>query len=259
MNWTLKTIALLFAAGQTQVLALRRFDRDGQAILNEQPWKASDSQKLAPTMTVNVHSTATAIFEAERASMTIEVSAKNETEHSARAAWTTAAELVAEILETTASVTDWKQSPARTYNAKEEFFSRRWMDDSEDDSPTIANRFTVTVENPDMVESLRKRLTGIENVGARWVNWELSEENTKAAKMSTSKAAIKDCLKVGQRYADALDYSTVELVGIDEQYDYLNSLEDGDSGKVVRAEEDVEFTPQKVEAFTEVRCNIRLF
>ncbi|GAB7340077.1 hypothetical protein MBLNU457_6570t1 [Dothideomycetes sp. NU457] len=257
MNWTTKVIAFLFAAGQTQ--ALVRLDRDGQAILNEEPWKASDSQKLAPTMTVNVHSSATATYEAECASLHIEVSAKNETEHVARAAWKTAADLVAEIVESTASVTEWKQSPSRTWNSKDEFYSRRYIDDSEDRSPSVSNHFEVKVENPDMVASLKKRLAGIENVGARWISWELSEEHTTAAKMATSKAAIKDCLKVGQRYADALEYSNLELVGIDERYDYLSSMEDEENVRVTRAEEDVDFKPQKVQAFTEVICNIRLF
>jgi len=258
MNWTLKLIALLSAAGQTQVLAKRNFNRFDQAVLGEVPWKASDSQKLAPTMTVNVQGTASATFEPDRASIRIEVSAKNETEHSARAAWKTAAELVAEIIDSTSSVTEWRQSPSRTYDSSQSW--PRSFDDSDDHSPTVANHFTAQLNALDMVDSLMKKVAGIEHVAARWAYWDLSEENKTSAVMSTNKASIKHCLDAGQRYADTLGYSTMELVGLDEQYNYLDSMEDESREKVTRTDEDPEeFKPQKVVAFTEVKCSIRLF
>jgi len=258
MIWTRNLITLLFAAGQTQVLALQKSDHAGQAALaDEQSWKGTNSHKLAPTMTVNVEGSATATYEPEVACLDIRVSAQNETEQSARAAWKAAADGVSELLKENPSVAEWERFPERLHNDDEKLPGRFRSKDDEKTEPTVSSQFTGRVESPDMVSILAKDLTKIDHVSISWVRWVLSEETKALAKMAAKESAIRDCLDAGQRYVDVLGYSTMELVGIDEQYTFFEESDRSYRGYYFEDGPDVE--PQMVQGETHVKCSIRLF
>jgi len=238
------------------VLALQKSDHaDQAAMVDEQSWKATSSHKLAPTMTVSVEGSATATYEPEMACFDIRVSAQKDTKQSARIAWATAADHLHEFLDGHPSVGKWESFPERLYNDEKEMSRWSRSKDQEATGPTVTSRFTGRVDSINAVDSLVKNLTSMEHVSISWINYDLSEATKATAKIGVKKAAVKDCFEAGQLYVDMLEYSTIEVVGIDEQYIFF----DQHSDSFRYYDEDASSELQKVVAQTTVKCSMRLF
>ncbi|KAK4948886.1 hypothetical protein LTR10_012259 [Elasticomyces elasticus] len=224
MIWSPKFIAVLFAAGQTLVLASQKVDNAGQAVLDDQQsWTPSRSQKVAPTLTAKIEGSASATYAAEVAELHIEVSAQNETESAAFESWTVAAQHVSDYLQSRPSVVKFDRTSSRVIAGDSRRFKSK--DNDESTGPTVMNRFIGSVESPEMVEVLTRELQSIANVRVQWIDWSLSDETKAMAKVSVKTAAIKDCFDVGQGYSDMLGtgYSTMELAEIDEQHSWFEA------------------------------------
>lgn len=260
MSWLNKFVALVALAAHAQAFASKVASQSGQFVLDGSASDGQGSLATGPSLHIKVEGRGCETFKPDVATMEVRIYAENETESIARAEFDRAEETMSRLINSSLAMAEWKQFSLRSSNNAETSRPSRFRGLDKDEEPTysFSRRLTGHLDSVDLVTDLATNLTSLPNVQVRWVNWALLEETERAARFSTSKKAMKQCFENGRVYADALGYTTLKLVEVDEQYNYVEEAEEDveKHGRMYFFDDSSDdfLTPRNLESCNNVKC-----